>query len=95
MNRRIKKKLEKKVAMSMMEFHPFRHEWVSISKTYRGIKSERKKVHNAVIWLRHVTHQNEGYNAQLKRNRRFRRDYAKAFNEKLKRRELSHVIDRS
>lgn len=84
MNRRIKKKLKKKASNSMIAFHPFRHEMVPVAKTYRGIKLERKKVHNACVWLRHVTYQNDGYDAQLKHKRRFRREYAKAFDEKLK-----------
>ena len=85
MNKRIKKKLEKKAAMSMMQFDPYLHKFVPVAKTYRGIKSERRKVHNSIVWMRHVTFQYKGYDAQLKDSRRFRREYAKAFDEKLKR----------
>lgn len=85
MNRRIKKKLEKKASKSMIKFDAFRLEMVPSAKTYREIKLERKKIHDSIVRLRHLTYQYKGYDAQLKDNRRLNRKYAKAFNEKLKR----------
>ena len=90
MNHRIKKKLKKKVSKSMLQFDPYRHKMVPVAKTYREIKLERKKIHDSIVWLRHVTFQYKGYDAQLKDSRRFRREYAKAFDEKMKR----HVSSR-
>ena len=83
MNRRIKKKIETKISKSMFQFDSLGH-FVPTANTYREIKSEHKKNHDVSIWLRHMTSQYKGYDAQLKDCRRFRRKYGKAFNEKMK-----------
>lgn len=85
MNRRIKKKLNKKLSKAMLQFSPYSHNLIPTAKTYRGIKMQRKRIHESVVWMRHVTFQYKGYDAQLKDARRLRREYAKAFDEKLKR----------
>lgn len=85
MNRRIKKKLKKKAFESMLKFGPYPHMLIPAAKTYREIKLKRRRIHESVVWMRHVTFQYKGYNAQLKDCRRLRREYAKAFDEKLKR----------
>ena len=85
MNRRIKNKLKKKAFGSMLQFGPYPHNLIPAAKTYREIKSKRKRIHESVVWIRHVTFQCKGYDAQLKDARRLRREYAKAFDEKLKR----------
>lgn len=85
MNHRIKKKLKKKASKSMIQFGPYPHNLIPAKKTYREIKLKRKKIHDAVERLRHLTCQYKGYDAQLKDARRLRREYAKAFNKKLKR----------
>ncbi len=92
MNRRIKKKLKTKVSKSMFQFDPHRHEMVPTAKTYHGIKLERKKVHDAIVWLRHVTYHNDGYSYQLQNKRKLRKGYTKAFNEKMKHHELPQYL---
>ena len=91
MNRRIKKKIETKISKSMFQFDSLGH-FVPTANTYREIKSEHKKVHNAIVWLRHVTYQNDGYSYQLQNKRKLRKGYTKAFNEKMKHYELPQYL---
>ena len=90
MNRRIKKKIQTKISKSMFQFDSLQHV-VPTANTYREIKSEHKKVHDVIVWLRHVTYQNDGYSYQLQNKRKLRKGYTKAFNEKMK----HHELDRS
>lgn len=83
MNRRIKKKIETKISKSMFQFDSLQHV-VPTANTYREIKSEHKKCHDMIVWLRRVTFQYKGYDDQLKDCRRFRRKYGKVINEKMK-----------
>ena len=85
MNRCIKKKLKKKAFGSMLQFGPYPHNLIPAAKTYREIKLKRKRIHESIVHIRHITYQDKGYCVQLRNARILRRKYAKAFDEKLKR----------
>ena len=83
MNKRIKKKLKKRLQSSIManldidkrKFHP-------IVKTYREIKNERKSFHKVTICYRHIEYQLKGYSYQLCTKRRLRKDWKRAWSIK-------------
>lgn len=93
MNRRIKKKLKKKAFGSMLQFDPNLHMLIPVAKTYSEIKLKRKRIHESIVRIRHITYQDKGYAVKLRDARRLRREYSRVFNEKLKR--LMSSRDRS
>lgn len=80
MNRRIKKKIKKRLQSCIIpQFDINKRKFCPISKTYREIKNERKKIHEALIYYRHIEYQLKGYSYQLCAIRRLRKDWKRTW----------------
>ena len=75
MNRRIKKKIDKRLHSGIMtKLDENKRKFYQTANTYREIKNERKAFHEVWVHFRHVTHKLIGYSQQLCDSRRLRKD---------------------
>jgi len=79
MNRRIKKKIKKRLQSGPYQFDVNRGRFCPIAKTYREIKNERKAFHKTVIWYRHIASKLIDYSYRLHNRRRLRTAWKRAF----------------
>lgn len=80
MNKRIKKKIEKRLHSGIMtKLDENNRKFCPIAKTYREIKNERKAFHKTVIHYRHIEYQLKGYSYQLSNSRHLRKDWLHAW----------------
>lgn len=80
MNRRIKKKVEKR--HEGICFDPYTGELLK-PRTYLDRKINRKILLGFMVDNRHMYYKDKGYNYQLSLRRHYRKDYAKAAIEKM------------
>lgn len=80
MNRRIKKKIKKRLQSSILgQLDINKRKFCPIAKTYREIKNERKMFHKTIIYYRHIEYQLKGYSYQLCAIRRLRKDWKRTW----------------
>jgi hypothetical protein len=80
MNRRIKKKVDKRLHSGIMtKLDENKRKFYPTAKTYREIKNERKAFRETMIHCRHVASKLIDYSHQLCNSRRLRKAWKREF----------------
>lgn len=75
MNRRIKKKIDKKHSQQIFGYDRNTGSFIAITKTYRDQRLWHRRDHDSIVFCRHRSYAPLGYSYQLKSSRRaLRRD---------------------